>query len=133
MFDPKKLKFMKSHEWLDLNGDRGTTGISDHAQKEITDVVFVELPKVGRQVKQGEACCVVESVKAAFDIYAPVSGEIVAVNEDAVKETALVNTEPFGKGWLFKLKASDLDEASKLMDHAAYTEFLKAEAAHGSH
>ena len=73
MLDPKKLKYLKSHEWLDLNGDAGTVGISDHAQKEITDVVFIEPPKVGRTVKQGEACCVVESVKAAFDIYAPVS------------------------------------------------------------
>lgn len=133
MLDPKKLKYMKSHEWLDLQGDAGTVGISDHAQKEITDVVFVEPPKVGRKVKQGEACCVVESVKAAFDIYAPVSGEITAVNADVVKDPSLVNAEAFGKGWLFKLKASAPDEAAKLMTEAAYEEFLKAEAAHGSH
>lgn len=133
MLDPKKLMYMKSHEWLDLQGDAGTVGISDHAQKEITDVVFVEPPKVGRKVKQGEACCVVESVKAAFDIYAPVSGEVTAVNADVVKDPALVNAEAFGKGWLFKLKASDPSEASKLMTEAAYEEFLKAEAAHGSH
>ena len=133
MLDPKKLKYLKSHEWLELNGDAGTVGISDHAQKEITDVVFIEPPKVGRKVKQGEACCVVESVKAAFDIYAPVSGEITAVNADAVKNPALVNAEAFGKGWLFKLKASAPAEASKLMDCAAYEEHLKAEAAHGSH
>ena len=133
MLDPIKLKFMKSHEWLDLQGDAGTVGISDHAQKEITDVVFVELPKVGRKGKQGAACCVVASVKAAFDIYAPVAGEITAGNADAVKDPSLVNAEAFGKGWLFKLKASAPAEASKLMDHAAYEEFLKAEAAHGSH
>ena len=133
MLDPKKMKFMKSHEWLDLAGDAGTVGISDHAQKEITDVVFVEPPKVGRKVKQGEACCVVESVKAAFDIYAPVSGEIVAVNADAVKDPAVLNREPYGKGWLFKLKASAPAEAGKLMDHAAYEQFLQSEAAHGSH
>ena len=133
MLDPIKLKFMKSHEWLDLQGDAGTVGISDHAQKEITDVVFIEPPKVGRKVKQGEACCVVESVKAAFDIYAPVSGEITAVNADAVKDPSLVNAEAFGKGWLFKLKASAPAEAGTLMDHAAYEEFLKAEASHGSH
>jgi glycine cleavage system H protein len=133
MLDPKKLKYLKSHEWLSLEGDAGTVGISDHAQKEITDVVFIEPPKVGRTVKQGEACCVVESVKAAFDIYAPVSGTITAVNADAVKDPALVNSEAFGKGWLFKLKASAPAEASKLMDEAAYEAFLKAEAAHGSH
>lgn len=133
MLDPKKLKFLKSHEWLNLEGSDATVGISDHAQKEITDVVFVEPPKVGRKVKQGEACCVVESVKAAFDIYAPVSGEITAANADVVKDPALVNAEAFGKGWLFKLKASDPAEAGKLMDHAAYEAFLKTEAANGSH
>lgn len=133
MFDPKTLKFMKSHEWLHLEGDAGTVGISDHAQKEITDVVFVEPPKVGRKIKQGEACCVVESVKAAFDIYAPVSGEITAVNPDVVKDPALVNGSPYGKGWLFKIKASAPTEASALMDNAAYEQFLLAEAAHGSH
>ena len=133
MLDPKKLKYMKSHEWLDLHGDAGTVGISDHAQKEITDVVFIEPPKVGRTVKQGEACCVVESVKAAFDIYAPVSGTITAVKADGVTDPALVNAEAFGKGWLFKLKASAPAEAGKLMDHAAYDAFLKSEAGHGNH
>ncbi len=133
MLDPKNLKYMKSHEWLSLDGDAATVGISDHAQKEITDVVFIEPPKVGRTVKQGEACCVVESVKAAFDIYAPVSGTITAVNADAVKDPALVNAEAFGKGWLFKLKASAPAEASKLMDAKAYDAFLTSEAAHGSH
>ena len=133
MLDPKNLKFLKSHEWLDLKGDAGTVGISDHAQKEITDVVFVELPKPGRKVKQGEPCCVVESVKAAFDIYAPVSGEIVASNADAAKDPAVVNREPYGAGWLFKIKASNPAEAGALMDHARYQDFLKSEAAHGSH
>jgi len=133
MFDPKSLKFMKSHEWLRLEGDAGVVGISDHAQKEITDVVFVEPPKAGRKIKQGEACCVVESVKAAFDIYAPVSGEIVEANAEAVKDPALLNREPYGKGWLFKIKATAPGEAAKLMDNAAYEQFLLAEAAHGSH
>ena len=131
--DPKKLKYMKSHEWLSLSGDAGVVGISNHAQKEITDVVFVEPPKIGRVVKQGEACCVVESVKAAFDIYAPVSGEIVAANADATKDPALVNQEPYGKGWLFKIKASAPTETAKLMDAAAYDAFLASEAASGSH
>lgn len=131
MLDPKTLKYQKTHEWYDAK--EGTVGISDHAQKEITDVVFVEPPKAGRKVKQGEACCVVESVKAAFDIYAPVSGEIVASNADAAKDPALVNREPYGKGWLFKIKASAPREADSLMDSGAYDAFLATEAAHGSH
>jgi glycine cleavage system H protein len=128
MLDPKTLSYMKTHEWLSPDG---TVGISDHAQNEITDVVFVEPPKVGRKVKQGEPCCVVESVKAAFDIYAPVSGEIVAANPETIKNPAAVNQEPYGKGWLFKIQASE--PVSKLMDAAAYEAFLLAEAAHGSH
>ncbi len=131
MLDPKALKYQKTHEWYDAK--EGTVGISDHAQKEITDVVFVEPPKVGRKVKQGEACCVVESVKAAFDIYAPMSGEIVAANADAAKDPAVVNREPYGKGWLFKIKASAPREADSLMDASAYDAFLATEAAHGSH
>jgi glycine cleavage system H protein len=130
MLDPKNLRYQKSHEWLSPDG---TVGISDHAQKEITDVVFIEPPKVGRKVKQGEACCVVESVKAAFDIYAPVSGEIVAVNTDAVKDPAVLNREPYGKGWLFKLKAAMPREADVLMNAADYEKFIAAEAAHGTH
>lgn len=130
MLDPKTLRYQKSHEWFSPDG---TVGISDHAQKEITDVVFVEPPKVGRMVKQGEACCVVESVKAAFDIYAPVSGEIVAVNPEAAKNPAVVNSEPYGKGWLFKLKPSAPREADVLMNAADYEKFVTSEAAHGSH
>lgn len=130
MLDPKTLKYMKTHEWLSPDG---TVGISDHAQKEITDVVFVEPPKPGRKVKQGEPCCVVESVKAAFDIYAPVSGEIVAANAEAVKDPAVVNREPYGKGWLFKIQPSVPAESAALMDAAAYEAHLASEAAHGSH
>ena len=130
MLDPKTLKYQKSHEWISADG---TVGISDHAQKEITDVVFVEPPKVGRAVKQGEACCVVESVKAAFDIYAPVSGEITAVNAEAAKNPAILNGEPYGKGWLFKIKASAPRELDSLMSAADYEKFLLSEAAHGSH
>jgi glycine cleavage system H protein len=130
MLDPKSLKYQKSHEYF---APDGTVGISDHAQKEITDVVFVEPPKVGRKVKQGEACCVVESVKAAFDIYAPVSGEIVAVNAEAAKNPAVVNAEPYGKGWLFKISASAPRETDVLMTASDYEKFLATEAAHGSH
>lgn len=130
MFDPQALKYQKSHEWISTDG---TVGISDHAQKEITDVVFVEPPKVGRKVKQGEVCAVVESVKAAFDIYAPLSGEIVAANAEAAKDPALVNREPYGKGWLFKIKASSPAENSALMEQSAYEAFIASEAANGSH
>lgn len=130
MLDPKTLKYQKTHEWLSADG---VVGISDHAQKEITDVVFVEPPKVGRAVKRGEACCVVESVKAAFDIYAPVSGEVVAVNAEAAKDPALVNSDPYGRGWLFKIKASAPRGADALMSAADYEKFLASEAAHGSH
>jgi glycine cleavage system H protein len=130
MLDAKTLKYQKTHEWLSPDG---TVGISDHAQKEITDVVFVEPPKVGRKLKQGEPCCVVESVKAAFDIYAPVSGEVVAVNAEAAKDPAVVNREPYGKGWLFKLKPSAPAEAAALMSAADYEKHLASEAAHGSH
>jgi glycine cleavage system H protein len=130
MLDPKALKFQKSHEYFAADG---TVGISDHAQKEITDVVFVEPPKVGRKVKQGEACCVVESVKAAFDIYAPVSGEVVAVNAEAAKNPAVVNAEPYGKGWLFKIAAAAPRGPDGLWNADDYAKFLSAEAAHGSH
>lgn len=130
---PEQARYMKSHEWIVLEGDQAQVGISDHAQHEITDVVFVDLPKVGRKVKQGEACCTVESVKAAFDIYAPVSGEIVAVNAEAAKNPAVVNSEPYGKGWLFKLKASAPREADVLMNASDYEKFVNSEAAHGSH
>lgn len=104
---PAELKYAKSHEWVRLGGDVATVGITDHAQAELTDVVFVELPAVGRKVKAGEACAVVESVKTASDIYAPVSGEIVEVNQAVVDNPALVNGSPFGDGWFFKIKTSE--------------------------
>ena len=128
MLDPKKLKYMKSHEWLDLQGDAGTVGISDHAQKEITDVVFIEPPKVGRTVKQGEACCVVESVKAAFDIYAPVSGTISRVNDAVSKSPQTVNQDCYGAGWLFAVTPGTPADLDALMTAEAYSKQLEAEA-----
>ena len=95
---PNDLRYAKSHEWVRVNGDVATVGITDHAQHELTDVVFVELPNVGRKVRAGEACAVVESVKTASDIYSPVSGDIVAVNKAVSDNPALVNTSPFGEG-----------------------------------
>ena len=128
---PESCRFMKSHEWAASEGGTVSVGVSDHAQKEISDVVFVELPKVGRKVKQGEPVAVIESVKAAFDIYAPVSGEIVAANDAVVKDPALVNRSSQEEGWLFKIKPSLASELDGLMDWKAYGEFIKSAAAHG--
>ena len=128
MVNPDNCRFMKSHEWICVEGDVATVGISDHAQKEITDVVFVELPKKGGQAKQSEAVAVVESVKAAFDIFAPATGEVVEVNEALAKEPALVNTSPYDKGWFFKVKLTDAGQLNSLMTHAQYQEFLKTDA-----
>jgi glycine cleavage system H protein len=117
---PSDLKYTKSHEWVRLAGDTATIGITDHAQQELTDLVFVELPAVGRKVKAGEPCAVVESVKTASDIYAPVSGEILETNKSVVDEPALTNTEPYAKGWFFKMKLSNPDELSSLMSPDQY-------------
>src|SRR5579871_716809 len=104
---PSDLKYAKSHEWVRVNGDVATVGITDHAQHELTDVVFVELPEVGRKLKAGETCAVVESVKTASDIYSPLSGEITAVNKAVVDNPSLVNTDPYGQGWFYKVKLSN--------------------------
>ncbi|MFA6545132.1 MAG: glycine cleavage system protein GcvH [Limisphaerales bacterium] len=117
---PADLKYAKSHEWLRVAGDVAAVGITDHAQHELTDVVFVELPAVGRKVKVGEACAVVESVKTASDIYAPVSGEVVEVNKAVSDNPALVNTEPYAGGWFFKLKVANAAEAGALLSPDAY-------------
>ena len=124
MRNPDQLRFAKSHEWIDADG---TVGISDHAQHEITDVVFVELPKVGRDVKAGDAIAIVESVKAAFDIYAPVAGKIVKVNTDVVKNPAVVNQSPYDKGWFFQIQMSQPEERNKLMSSADYQKSLEAD------
>jgi glycine cleavage system H protein len=117
---PSDLKYAKSHEWVRVNGDIATIGITDHAQHELTDVVFVELPQVGRQVKAGEACAVVESVKTASDIYSPVSGEVTAVNSKVSDAPALVNDKPYDDGWFFQVKLSNAAEVNALMNDAAY-------------
>jgi glycine cleavage system H protein len=117
---PTDLKYAKSHEWIRVSGDTATVGISDHAQAELTDIVFVELPAVGRQVKAGEACAVVESVKTASDIYSPVSGEILEVNKAAVDNPSLVNTEPTAGGWFFKIKLSHPAELNALLSPEDY-------------
>ena len=117
---PSDLKYAKSHEWVRVNGDMATVGISDHAQHELTDIVFVELPAVGRQLKAGEACAVVESVKTASDIYSPVSGEITEANSAVVDNPGLVNTAPDSDGWLYKIKLSDPAELNALLSAEDY-------------
>lgn len=117
---PSDLKYAKSHEWVRVSGDVAEVGITDHAQHELTDVVFVELPAKGRTVKAGEACAVVESVKTASDIYSPVSGEIVEVNPAVVDNPALVNTAPYAGGWFYKIKLSAPADLEKLLTPDAY-------------
>lgn len=117
---PDDLRYAKSHEWVRLEAGVATVGITDHAQHELTDVVFVELPALGRKVRAGEACAVVESVKTASDIYSPVSGEVVAVNDGLPGNPALVNTAPFGEGWFFKVKVAAPAEVEGLLGAAQY-------------
>lgn len=118
---PADLKYAKSHEWVRVRGDIATVGITDHAQHELTDIVFVELPAVGRTLSAGEACAVVESVKTASDIYAPVSGEVVEVNSTVVDDPGLVNREPHAGGWFFKVKLAQPAELDALLTPAQYT------------
>ena len=117
---PSDLKYAKSHEWVRIAADVATVGITDHAQHELTDVVFVELPVIGRKLKASEPCAVVESVKTASDIYSPVSGEVVAVNQAVVDEPALVNTDPYGRGWFFQIKLSQASELNGLLAADGY-------------
>ncbi len=117
---PSDLKYAKSHEWVRVSGATATVGITDHAQHELTDIVFVELPAVGRQVKVGEACAVVESVKTASDIYSPVSGEILEVNPAVVENPALVNTDPHAAGWFYKVKLANPADLNALLTPADY-------------
>ena len=118
---PSDLKYAKSHEWVRVSGDTATVGITDHAQHELSDVAFVELPAKGRQVKAGETCAVVESVKSANDIYSPVSGQVVEVNQAVANDPALVNKDPYGNGWFFKVQLSQSAELDKLLTPEKYT------------
>ncbi|MDB6120117.1 MAG: Glycine cleavage system protein [Verrucomicrobiaceae bacterium] len=118
---PDNLQYRESHEWIDATQDPAPVGITDYAQNALGDVVFVELPKVGRQVQAGEQVAVIESVKAASDIYAPATGEIVAVNDALAGNPALINTDPYAEGWMFKIKTSS---TSTLLDAAAYAKVI---------
>jgi glycine cleavage system H protein len=119
------LYFTKEHEWIRVEGDTATVGISNHAQEALGDIVFAEVPEAGRKVSKGEEAAVVESVKAASDVYAPVSGEVLEGNRAVADDPALVNSDPEGQGWFFKLKLDNPSELDGLMDEAAYREWVK--------
>jgi len=126
---PVELKYAKTHEWARVNDDGSVTvGISDSAQDQLGDMVFIELPEVDQTVTAAEACAVVESVKAASDVYAPIGGEIVEVNEALADSPETVNQDAFGEGWLFRLQPADIGEMAALMDADAYETFLASEA-----
>ena len=124
---PQELKYTRSHEWV-LAGDDGqvTVGITDHAQELLGDMVFIELPEIDHELSAGDECSVVESVKAASDIYAPVTGTIVAVNENLADAPELINEDPYGEGWMFRMQISDASQLDELLDAAAY-EVVEAE------
>ena len=117
--------YTKEHEWVRVEGEVGTVGISHHAQEQLGDVVFVELPEVGRRLAKGEAAAVVESVKAASEVYAPVGGEVTERNERLLEDSALINSDAEGEGWFFKLRLADPGEAEGLMDRTAYDAYLE--------
>ena len=119
------MRFTKDHEFIDASGDSATVGVSEHAQSQLGDIVFVDLPEVGAKLKKGDAAAVVESVKAASDVFAPASGEVVAINTKLADSPSLVNEDAQGAGWLFKLKLSAPGELDGLMDAEAYAEYLK--------
>ncbi|APC12664.1 MULTISPECIES: glycine cleavage system protein GcvH [Providencia] len=125
---PKELLYTREHEWLrDEGNGEYTVGITEHAQETLGDMVFVDLPEVGSVVSAGDDCAVVESVKAASDIYAPLSGEIVAVNSDLNDSPELVNEQPYQEGWIFRIKASDTSELADLIDAAGYISMIEVE------
>lgn len=126
---PQDCLYNKSHEWVRVDGDQVIIGISDYAQHSLGDVVFAELPDVGRTLSKGESFGVVESVKAASDVYAPVSGEVIEINEALLDAPETLNSDPYGEGWMIKLRASDLEaEQSGLLDAAAYEQHVEDEA-----
>jgi len=119
------LYFTKEHEWVRVDGDTATVGISDHAQEQLGDIVFAEVPEAGKRLSKGQEAAVVESVKAASDVYSPVSGEVVEGNSKVADDPGIVNSDPEGEGWFFKLKLDDPGELDGLMDENAYREWVK--------
>ena len=122
---PSELKFMSSHEWVLVEGDVATVGVSDHAQELLGDLVFVELPEPESSVSAGDSVAVIESVKAASDTYAPVTGKIIEVNVELEDSPERINNDPYGDGWMYKIKMEDPDEVNDLLDADAYTESIK--------
>jgi glycine cleavage system H protein len=118
-------RFSEEHEWISVSGDVGTVGISDYAQSQLGDIVYVEVPEAGKKLAKGGEAAVVESVKAASDVYSPVTGEVVEGNAALAENPALVNSDPFGAGWFFKVKIANKAELDGMMDEAAYGEFVK--------
>jgi glycine cleavage system H protein len=117
---PDNLLYSKEHEWVKIDGDTAVVGITDHAQAELSEIVYVDLPEVGSAVNAGDPATVVESVKAASDVYSPLSGEVIAVNEDLTHDPSLVNTDPYDSGWIYKIKISSPDEADDLLSPSDY-------------
>ena len=126
---PENLRYTKDHEWVSASGSEGTVGVTFFAQKELGDIVFVEFPDVGRKVKVGEQFGTIESVKAVSECYAPVTGEVIAVNNDLTDHPEIVNQDPYGRGWILKVRLSDPKEVAALMDAATYQTFI-ADKAH---
>ena len=124
---PGGLKFLSSHEWVSVDGDVATIGISDHAQELLGDLVYVELPEVGSSVSAGDSCAVVESVKAASDVYAPVSGEVIENNETLEDSPETINDDAYGAGWLYRIRIEDASEIESLMDADAYSQSIENE------
>jgi len=121
------LRFTRDHEWIRFDGELAVVGVTDYAQSQLGDVVYVELPEIGRRVEKGKGAAVVESVKAASEVYAPASGEVAEVNEALAADPAKVNADPMGEGWFLKLRLTDLKELEGLLDEAAYQQFIEQE------
>ncbi|HEU4809114.1 MAG TPA: glycine cleavage system protein GcvH [Sphingomicrobium sp.] len=117
--------FTQEHEWIKVDGDTATVGITDHAQEALGDIVFTEVPEAGKQLAKGQEAAVVESVKAASDVYSPVSGEVIEGNQAVIDDSSLVNSDPEGEGWFFKIRLSDAGELDGLMDEASYRDWVK--------
>lgn len=124
---PEELKYTEEHEWVKIEGDIAIVGITDFAQNELSDIVYVELPEVGKNIKKGDVIATVEAVKTVADVYSPVSGEIIEVNEKLKDEPSIINNDPYGEGWIAKVKMENPEEINALLDHAAYKKLVEEE------
>jgi len=124
---PEELKYTEEHEWVKVEGDIAIVGITDFAQNELSDIVYVELPEVGKNIKKGDVIATVEAVKTVADVYSPVSGEIIEVNEKLKDEPSIINNDPYGEGWIAKVKMENPEEINALLDHVAYKKLVEEE------